>query len=70
MMKTWKSNYACFSSLLPWPVLQSTNQQHPLEEPLGKYAVILATHLESPNLRLRHNLKVNLRDVPNCLSSS
>lgn len=53
MVKTWKSNYACFSSSLPWPVLQSANQQHPLEKPLGKHLVILATHLEKPGFRFK-----------------
>lgn len=70
MVKTWKSNYACFSSSLLWPVLQSTNQQRPLEKPLGKHFVILATHLENPSFRFKHILKLSLRDVPNLLSSS
>ena len=36
---------------------------------LGKYSVTLATHLENPSFRLKHILKLNLRDVPNHLSS-
>lgn len=55
MVKTWKSNYACFSSSLLRPVLQSTNQhQRPLEKPSGKHFVILAAHLENPSFRFKH----------------
>ena len=67
MVKTWIGNYACFSSSLPWPVRQSTNQQHPLEKPLGKYIVILATHQENTKFRFQPILKFNFRDVPNLL---
>lgn len=70
MVKTWKSNYACFSSSLPWPAPLSANRQHPLEKPLGKHFVILATRLENPSIGFKHILKLNLRDIPNLLSSS
>lgn len=52
MVQTWKSNYACFSSALPWPVLQSANQQHPPWKASRHIHGYSATHLENPNVDL------------------